>query len=203
MALKSRSLGSAGSAVQLVAISGATNATPIVITVGANSRLRTGDRIAIAGITGNTGANGIWTVEAVTATTYKLLGSVGNGSYGGTPRCGIVFDSTPAHEGHSAMLHLGGNGVATLLLEAFGSYEEFAAGNNVLLGRVDPPLSNEGTALVTNTLATPASGSTISSSAVAIAAAQEGISFEIKLPRILRTSLSAWTSGSVFAQVYA
>ena len=203
MALKSESLGSAGSAVQLIAISGATNATPIVITVGANSFLRTGDRIAIAGITGNTGANGIWTIEAVTATTFRLLGSVGNGTYGGTPRCGVVFDQTPLHEGHSAMLHLGGNGVATLLLESFGSYAEFAAGDNSLRGQVDPPINGNGNALVTNTTATAASGSTIASSSIAIAAAQEGISFEITLPRILRASLSAWTSGSVFARVYA
>lgn len=203
MALKQRSLGSAGSAVQTILITGATNATPIVITVAANSMLRSGERIAIAGITGNTGANGIWTVEAVTATTYRLLGSVGNGTYGGTPRCGVVFDYTPNGEGHSAQLHLAGNLVGTVLLESFGSFAEFSAGNNSLLGAIDPPVSSQGNALVTNTVASSASSSTISSSSIAIAAAQEGINFEIKLPRILRVSVSAYTSGSVFPSVYA
>jgi hypothetical protein len=85
MALKSKSLGSAGSAVQALLITGGTNATPIVATFAANSGLKTGDRVAIAGITGLTAMNGIWELEAVTATTFKLLGSVGNGTYGGTP----------------------------------------------------------------------------------------------------------------------
>lgn len=203
MAIKSQSLGSAGSATALIAISGSTNATPIVITVGANSHLKTGDRLAISGVTGNTNANGIWTLEAVTATTFKLLGSVGNGTHGGTVRAGLVFDKTPLMKGHTGQLLLGGNGVATLLLEAFGSYEEFAAGDNSKLGYVDAPVIGSGSGLVTNTNATPSSGSTLGSSSIAIAAAQEGVSFDINMPYILRPSLSAYTSGSLFARVIA
>lgn len=187
----------------MILISGATNATPIVITVAANSGLKTGDRLAIAGITGNTGANGEWTIEAVTATTFKLLGSVGNGTYGGTPRAAQIFDYTPNKEGASAVLLMGGNGVATLLLEAFGSYAEFAAGDNSLLGSVQAPVVGNAYSFVTNTNATSASSSTIASSSIVVAATAEGTPLELKLPRYLRTSLSAYTSGTLNAMVAA
>jgi len=203
MALRALSIGSAGSAVQLVAISSTSNATPVVATIGANSFLTSGTRLAIAGITGNTQANGIFTLENATATTYRLVGSVGNGTHGGTVRSGIVFDRTPLQKAHRGLLILGGNFVGTLLLESFGSYDEFAAGNNSLLGFLPPPLSGEGTAIVTNTIAVTTSSVTIASSSVVIAAAQEGITFEIDLPFILRASVSAYTSGSLFARIAA
>jgi len=196
MALKTVSIGSAGSATAMIAISGSTNATPIVITVGANSGLKTGDRLAISGVTGNTAANGIWTLEYVTATTFKLLGSVGNGTHGGTVRAGLVFDKTPLGQNHSALLVLGGNCVGTLLLEAFGSYSEFAAGDNSQLGPVSAPVVSSSHSFVTNTNASSASSSTVASSSIVLAATAEGTPFEVKLPYILRPSLSAWTSGT-------
>lgn len=201
--LKSVSLGSAGSAAAGHLITGATNATPIVLTVAANSGMKTTDRVAIAGITGNTGANGMWTVEHASATTLRLPGSVGNGTYGGTPRMGLLFDRSPLMRGHSAMMHITGNFVGTLLLEAFESYDEFAAGNNALLGRVDPPIVTAATGILTNTTATPASSSTIASSSLVIAAANESPTFELKLPLILRVSVSAYTSGTFAGQIFA
>lgn len=203
MSIRSVSAGSAGSAVGLHLISGATNATPIVITVAANSGLKTGDRVAISGITGNTNANGEWTLAAVTATTFQLVGSAGNGTYGGTPRMALVFDRTPLMRDHSALLTMGGNAVATLLLESFNSYAEFAAGNNSLLGSVDTPVDTSAYSFITNTVATPASSSTIASSSVVMAATAEGVSLPLKLPRYLRMSLSAWTSGTFLGQISA
>jgi len=203
MSIKSVSAGSAGSAVGLHLISGATNATPIVITVAASSGLKTGDRVAISGITGNTGANGIWTLEAASATTFKLLGSVGNGTYGGTPRMGLVFDQTPLAKGHSALLTLGGNAVATLLMEAFGSYAEFAAGDNSLLGAVPAPVVSSAYSFVTNTTGSSSSSSTLGSSSIVMAATAEGVPLELKLPYIMRMSLSAWTSGTFLGQISA
>jgi len=161
MSNKVFSLGNAGSATGLLAISGATNATPIVITLAANHGLKNGDRIAIAGVTGNTNANGEWTLASVGATTATLLGSVGNGAFGGTVRVATIFDTTPGMRNHSAACHLYGNGLATLLLEAFESYAEFAAGNNAALGNVPAPVVSPGIAGVTNTNATSASGSTV------------------------------------------
>lgn len=67
------------------AITGATNATPIVITSNGHG-LSNGDLVAIAGVGGNTAANGIWSITAVTANTFTLEGSTGSGAYtaGGT-----------------------------------------------------------------------------------------------------------------------
>lgn len=61
----------------------ATNATPIVVTQ-AGHPFFTNDLATIAGVTGNTGANGNWQLSPVTSTTYTLLGSVGNGVFGGS-----------------------------------------------------------------------------------------------------------------------
>lgn len=61
-------------------ITGATNATPIVIT-SANHGLATGDVVNISGVGGNTAANGIFTVTVVDADTFQLDGSHGNGAY--------------------------------------------------------------------------------------------------------------------------
>ncbi len=196
MSVKALSIGSAGSAVGMHLISAASNATPIVITVAANSGLKSGDRIAVSGITGNTGANGEWTLAAVTATTFQLLGSVGNGTYGGTPRVALIFDKTPHMEDHSMYLQTQGNLVGSILLESFGSYAEFAAGSNSLLGTVTPPVISGATGIVTNTTATSASSSTIASSTIAIAAINEGFGCEIKPAKYMRCSVSAYTSGT-------
>jgi hypothetical protein len=62
------------------AITGATNATPIVITSNAhgfsNSQL-----VVITGVGGNTNANGVWQIANVTTNTFELSGSVGNAAY--------------------------------------------------------------------------------------------------------------------------
>lgn len=66
-------------------ITGATNATPIVIT-SANHGLTTGARITVVNVLGNTAANGTFIVTRVDANTFSLDGSAGNGAYtsGGT-----------------------------------------------------------------------------------------------------------------------
>lgn len=201
MSLKAKSLGSAGSAVQMLLITGGTNATPIVATFAANTGLKTGDRVAIAGITGLTAMNGEWTVEAVTATTFKLLGSVGNGTYGGTPRCAQVFDQTPTMAGHSAVLQFGGNLVGTVTLTAYQSLAEFLANDNSLLGAVSAPVVSSAVQGVTNVNATSASSATKATSALVLAATNAGSEYEIKLPRILHAEVTAYTSGTGIATV--
>lgn len=72
-------------------ITGATNASPIVVT-SANHGLAVGDSVVISGVLGNTAANGTWIVSAVTTNTFTLTAvagggaSTGNGAYtsGGT-----------------------------------------------------------------------------------------------------------------------
>ncbi len=61
-------------------ITGATNATPIVIT-SAGHGLATGARVTISGVLGNTAANGTFTITQLTANTFSLGGSAGNGAY--------------------------------------------------------------------------------------------------------------------------
>lgn len=201
MSLKTKSLGSAGSAADLILITGATNATPIVITVAANSGLKTGDRLAIAGITGNTGANGEWPLEAVTATTFRLMGSVGNGVYGGTPRAAQIFDTTPLMADHSAALEVGGNLVGTITLTAFESYAEFAANDNSLLGTVVAPVVSGAEQGVTNTNATSASSSTKATSVIVMAATNQAMSTEARLPRYIHGAVTAYTSGTASVKV--
>lgn len=68
-------------------ISGATKASPIVISVPyGDHQFQTGDTAVIVGVLGNTAANGTWTVTRVSATQFSLNGSTGNAAYtsGGT-----------------------------------------------------------------------------------------------------------------------
>jgi len=69
-----------------VAVMAASNPGLISVTTAANHGYSTGDVINISGVTGNTAANGDWTVTVSTATQFTLNGSAGNGSYisGGT-----------------------------------------------------------------------------------------------------------------------
>jgi hypothetical protein len=68
-----------------VAVTGANNASPIVVTSAGHS-LNTGDSISISGVQGNVAANGAFTVTKIDANSFSLNGSTGNGAYtsGGT-----------------------------------------------------------------------------------------------------------------------
>jgi hypothetical protein len=129
MSNKKQSLGNiSGSNTSGVSISGSTNATPIVVTLGATHGLKNGDRIHVSGITGNTAANGEWTLEFTGANTAKLLGSKGNGAHGGTPVVTVVCDVTPFLSRHRAVAVLNGNITAgTIEIEGHGG-EESSAG---------------------------------------------------------------------------
>jgi hypothetical protein len=68
-------------------ITGATNATPIVITTSAAHGLVSDKIVCITGVTGNTAANGIWKITVLSPTTFliknpiSLQSTVGNGAY--------------------------------------------------------------------------------------------------------------------------
>lgn len=66
-------------------VAGATNATPIVIT-DVTHGLQTGNIVTVASVGGNTAANGTFRITRLTADTFSLDTSVGNGAYtaGGT-----------------------------------------------------------------------------------------------------------------------
>lgn len=71
------------------AITAASNAAPIQITATGHG-LATGASVTITGVAGNTAANGSWSVTVLTANTFTLNGSTGNGAYisGGTVATG-------------------------------------------------------------------------------------------------------------------
>lgn len=71
--------------LQTGTITGASNASPIVITC-ADHGLQAGQRVTVASVGGNTAANGTWTVANPATNTFELSGSSGNGAYtsGGT-----------------------------------------------------------------------------------------------------------------------
>lgn len=64
-----------------LAVTGATNATPIVITTSTAHGYSTGMVVEISGVGGNTAANGIWTITVVNSTQFSLQQSAGNGNY--------------------------------------------------------------------------------------------------------------------------
>lgn len=66
-------------------ISGASNASPIVITTTTPHGFVNNEQIVIAGVLGNTNANGTWVITVVTTTTFSLNGSTGNAAYTGGP----------------------------------------------------------------------------------------------------------------------
>lgn len=196
MSIKALSLGSAGSAADCISITGSTNATPIVITLAAGHGLKDGERLAIAGITGNTGANGEWTLKFTGTNTAQLVGSVGNGTHGGTPRVAVICDTTPLMRGHAAILATFGNLVGTVDIEAYDTLADFAAGTNVA-GISAPGLSNSG---VTNSAG---SSSTPAKTSITAAATNAGIEVEMKLARYMRAVVSAYTSGTFGAKLQA
>jgi len=61
-------------------ITNATNASPIVITATAHG-YASGQTVTVSGVLGNIAANGTWTVTVLTANTFSLNGSTGNGAY--------------------------------------------------------------------------------------------------------------------------
>lgn len=75
--------------LQGVYVSGASNATPLVLTLNRKSLIRTGDKIIVAGVNGsNTNANGTFWVDQLSNTRYALYSDesletpiAGNGTY--------------------------------------------------------------------------------------------------------------------------
>ncbi len=64
-----------------LAVTAATNASPIAITTGTAHGLLTGAVVGQDGILGNTAADGVFVITKTGATTYTLNGTTGNGAY--------------------------------------------------------------------------------------------------------------------------
>lgn len=77
-----------------LSITGATNSSPISITTALHS-YTSGQVVTIAGVGGNTAANGTWEISVTSTTTFTLNGSTGNAAYtlGGTSKTTTVTTS--------------------------------------------------------------------------------------------------------------
>ena len=62
-------------------VTAASNASPIQITTSGTHKFTTGDSVTISGVTGNTAANGTFTITFVDANNFTLNGTTGNGAY--------------------------------------------------------------------------------------------------------------------------
>lgn len=73
------------SGITQTTISGATNATPIVLTVASATGFASGDFVLVQDVVGTTNANGVFAIT-VSGTSITLVGSAGNAGYtsGGT-----------------------------------------------------------------------------------------------------------------------
>ena len=63
-----------------VAVTGASNASPIVITCASHS-ISTNDLVHVTAVQGNTSANGQWAATFIDSTHFSLQGSSGNGAW--------------------------------------------------------------------------------------------------------------------------
>jgi hypothetical protein len=180
MSLKLQNLGAAAAVAAGILITGGTNATPIVATITAGHGLKDGDRIVISGVTGLTAMNGEWELKFTAATTAQLLGSSGNGAFGGTAAVAVLCDKTPFMPRTSVVGLIGASGtgitvapIATALIESSSDNVTFASA--IASGHE-----------VINAITAPAS-----------------FMREVKLDKYMRLRLSAWTSGSIAAGLLA
>ena len=108
----------------------ATNAGPIVITSAVNHNQKTGDRVKVSNVLGNTAANGVWTITVLSATTFSLDNSSGNAAYAGGGTWQSVQGLQPStHPGYQGEIHF------SILADATNS-------NIVYVGGDRQPLNN-------------------------------------------------------------
>lgn len=69
--------------VSNLAVSGASSASPIVITTASAHGLSSGNYVTISGVLGNTNANGTFQIAVQSSTTFSLIGSTFNAAYTG------------------------------------------------------------------------------------------------------------------------
>lgn len=74
-------------------ITGATNATPIVITTSADHGYQTGDTVVVKYVEGNLAANGSWSITVTSATSFSLNSSIGTGTFSGS--LGLAANQSP------------------------------------------------------------------------------------------------------------
>lgn len=118
-----------------VAITGATNASPIAITTALPHNLLTGDLTVVSGVEGNNAANGRWIITVVDPTHFTLDGSTGDGVYiANTGLCASRGNGA----GTSALSRIAGVYVNTVAIDGhtFGLTFPIPAGQATYLGSI-------------------------------------------------------------------
>jgi hypothetical protein len=216
-----RSLGScvAGAAGRGITLSSATNATPIVATLGAlhgipsQTQAQSGAmfeacrRYTIFGCTGGTGINGMWSLTATGTNTFSLDGSVAPGAVTATNAVvALLMDRTPFMQGHSAVAFIRNAPDMVAIDGTFavmGSIAGYPAygGNAAVDGATDAEILAASSA----TLATYFE-SCVTDVAFEVPGATNDGSFEmrnVKLRKHMYLDLSAWTAGGIVGDLLA
>lgn len=119
-------------------ITGITTANPGVVTTAAAHGLTTGQVVGIAGTTGATQANGVWTVTVLSPTTFSIPVNV-TGTFGGSPFWLPALPATEVAGKGSALLDLvvsaiSGTGTPTLTVNIYTSFDNGATDTYRLVG---------------------------------------------------------------------
>lgn len=112
-------------------ITGATNATPIVITSVAHG-LTTGDQVAIVNVGGNGAAKGVHTITVVDADTFSLNSSVSSGTFtlgGEWYKClptvaGLAFSGSPPQVTIGGLTGLAQDAGYVMVINITGSHRD-------------------------------------------------------------------------------
>lgn len=123
-----------GAQASNVNISSSTNATPIVVTSSGNHGLFDGQTVIIANHTTNTNANGTWLIHVLSATTFSLNTSVGNGVGGAT---GTI---TPVIEGNRDII-----AIPSITGTSHGNFTSSDLGRMMKLTTTPPSSGSSGT----------------------------------------------------------
>jgi alkaline phosphatase len=108
-------------------------------------------------------------------------GLAGNGTFGGTVRVAKIFDKTPNMRNHSAAMHIWGNLVGTVDIEAYESYADFAVGTGAnTAGAIAPVISPSAGTNSTGSASTPAK------TTITEAATNAGLCVEVKMASYMR-----------------
>ncbi|HEX6827143.1 MAG TPA: hypothetical protein VF077_12570 [Nitrospiraceae bacterium] len=87
-----------GAAHGALAVSDASNTTPIFVTTATPHGIVDVSIVTVFGATGNLAANGTWVVDATSPTILRLRGSVGSGTYAGGGNVAQVSSFQPIAE---------------------------------------------------------------------------------------------------------
>jgi hypothetical protein len=106
-------------------VSAATNTSPIQITTSTVHSLSTGQTVTIAGVGGNTAANGNFVATVIDTTNFTLNGTTGNGTYttGGTSTGNAILSTSSQSSTEISATIISGNYSGVMRTDQTSMYE--------------------------------------------------------------------------------